>query len=545
MRDSERPPQTNVIPLWPWPLVFIMLAAFTVVAPFLWLGNPSGHDFEFHLHSWIEVLSQWRQGILYPRWAALSNHGFGEARFIFYPPLSWTLGAALGAILPWKIVPGVYIWIVLTLSGCSMFALARRWVDRSDAIFAAVLYVVNPYYILIVYWRSAFAELLAGALLPLLLLYVFRLNDEKLRAALALSLVVAAAWLSNAPAAVMVNYSLALLAIVVAIMQRSWRTLCLAALVAMIGACLAAFYILPATYEQRWVNIAQVLAPGVRPQGNFLFTWIEDPEHNIFNLLVSVIAAAEIIVLAAAWSGTRRRRIKLCWPLLAWASTATVLIFSCTYFFWAHLPFLRFLQLPWRWLLCLNVAFALLVTLGGRWLWRVSVLLLMFSVLFYGWHRLQAPWWDTAAEISKLAAQHQAATGYEGTDEYVPAGADASDVDPKAPLVTAGEGNTKVQVSSWAPESRVFTVIRQQPGLLILHLFDYPAWQVKVNGHQVETQQQEDTGQMEIPVAAGESRVEVRFTRTWDRSLGGLISLITLAVAIVLWKIRAPHRTTG
>jgi len=536
MRDSEGPPQTNVISLWPWPLVLAMLAAFAVVAPFLWLGNPSGHDFEFHLHSWIEVLSQWRQGILYPRWAALSNHGFGEARFIFYPPLSWTLGAALGAILPWKIVPGAYIWIVLTLSGCSMFALARSWLGRPDAIFAAVLYVVNPYYILIVYWRSAFAELLAGALLPLLLLYVLRLNDDRLRAAIPLSFVVAAAWLSNAPAAVMVSYSLVLLAIVVAIMRRSWRTLWLAALAALIGAALAGFYILPATYEQRWVNIAQVLAPGVRPQDNFLFTWIEDPEHNIFNLLVSVVAAAEIVILGLAWWGTRRRRIALCWPLLACASAATILIFSWTYFFWAHLPFLRFLQLPWRWLLCLNVGFALLVTLGGKWLWRASVMLVMLVVLFYGWHRLQAPWWDTPAEIRKLAAQHQAMTGYEGTDEYVPAGADASEVNPQDPLVAADDDNTKVQISTWAPESRVFTVVRQQPGLLELHLFDYPAWQVRVNGHEVETQQQEDTGQMEIPVAAGQSRVEVRFMRTWDRTWGGLLSLITLAVVVALAK---------
>ena len=40
-----------------------------------------------------------------------------------------------------------------------MFALARRWLDAKDAIFAAALYAANPYYIIIVYWRSAFAEL--------------------------------------------------------------------------------------------------------------------------------------------------------------------------------------------------------------------------------------------------------------------------------------------------------------------------------------------------------------------------------------------------
>jgi uncharacterized membrane protein len=118
-------------------------------------GTPSGHDVEFHLYSWLEVLSQWKHGIIYPRWAALANFGYGEPRFIFYPPLSWTLGAVLTAIFPWPLVASIYIWIVLVAAGVSMFLLAREWLDRRDATFAAVLYAVNPYHLVIVYWRSA------------------------------------------------------------------------------------------------------------------------------------------------------------------------------------------------------------------------------------------------------------------------------------------------------------------------------------------------------------------------------------------------------
>jgi len=110
------------------------------IAPFFWCGTPSGHDFEFHIDSWMEVLGQWKQGILYPRWAALAHWGYGEARFLFYPPASWTLGAALGAVLPWKLVPGAYCWIVLMLAGASMYRLARECLAPPAAMFAAVFY---------------------------------------------------------------------------------------------------------------------------------------------------------------------------------------------------------------------------------------------------------------------------------------------------------------------------------------------------------------------------------------------------------------------
>src|SRR5580692_9690935 len=41
------------------PLMSIAVAAFAVEIPFFFLGTPSGHDVEFHLYSWLEVLSQW------------------------------------------------------------------------------------------------------------------------------------------------------------------------------------------------------------------------------------------------------------------------------------------------------------------------------------------------------------------------------------------------------------------------------------------------------------------------------------------------------
>lgn len=488
----------------------------------------------------MEVAREWRQGILYPRWAALAHYGYGEPRFIFYPPASWVIGAALGTLLPWKVVPGIYVWLALTLSGCSMFVLARRWFNRADAAFAAIAYVTNPYYIVMVYWRSAYAELLAGAVLPLFLLCIAEIDKDR-RKLIPLSLLIAAAALTNIPAFVMVGYSSVLLALILAIERRSPGILLRVALAGMLGAALAAFYLLPAYCEQKWVNLAQVLSPGVRPEDNFLFTTIADPDHNLFNRLVSVVGMAELVMLAlAALFAWRRRENRHLWGILAiWSFAAAFLMFAVSSLFWLKLPLLRFMQLPWRWLLCVDVALAIFVTMSSRrWLVRSSVFLFVLAVFVWTCAHILPPWWSDYRDFADMSAAQMSGAGYEGTDEYAPAGADPYNIDQHAAEVASDSGAPfNLNVQNWAPELKRFTVRENQADKLVLRLFNYPAWEVEVNGYRVKAEARNRTGQMIVPIAAGDAQVRVRFVRTWDRTVGGLVSLVT-GLGLAFWHMR-------
>ena len=533
--------------LSPGPLLLITAVSFLVIAPFFFWGNPSGHDFEFHMFSWMEVVGQWKQGIVYPRWASLSHWGYGEARFLFYPPLSWNLGALLGAFVPWRMAPGAYIWTALSAAGCSMFLLARRWMPRPDAMFAAALYAANPYHLVIVYWRSALAELLASCLLPLLLLFVLLLADGRRRSIIPLSLIIAAAWLTNGPSAVMVNYSVALLALVLAIVRRQPRILLMAGVAVVIGGLLPSFYLLPAAYEQRWVNLSEVFAPGVRPQDNFLFTSLPDADHNHFNWLVSTVALAEIVVAlaAAGLARTLRQAQRAAWWALAiWAAGATLLMLPFTMLLWDHLPKLRFVQLPWRWLLCLNVAFAILVTTAfRRWWQRAAIYAAMLLTLAILWNRVQPPWWDTAADIEEMHDAIADGSGYEGTDEYVPAGVDPYDVNKDAPQVAlqGGGPNAHVDIVEWRAQTKRFKVISGDALVARLRLFNYPAWRVAVDGLPVQSETVETTGEILIPLLAGSHQVAVTFGRTWDRQVGILVSALAI---VLLLAVRLTERDT-
>jgi hypothetical protein len=512
-----------------WPLLAVGIAALVVIAPFFWAGNPSGHDFEFHLNSWMEVLSQWKHGMVFPQWAGGAQYGYGEPRFVFYPPLSWMLGAALGAMLPWPAVPGAFIWIALVLAGSTMFRLARAYLPRRDAVCAAVLYAANPYFLINIYWRSAMAELLAAALFPMLVYYLLRLEQDRARGIPPLALILAAAWLTNVPAAVMICYSLALFIVVLAWLHKShWLPLHGSAAVAL-GCALAGVYLVPVAHQQTWINLQQALSFGVRPQDNFVFTMLANVDHNRFNFFISAVVLAQVLVLAAAaWQARGSGQHLLWWSLTVWGLAAGLLMLPFTQLAWTYLPKLQFIQLPWRLLVCLNASLAMLLVLGWKKNAQRTVVYLAM-ILFVAWAGLhiQPPWWDQAEDIAEMADNQATGAGYEGVDEYVPAGGDANAMKQDAPLVAfEGGGAAQVEVTRWSTEDKEFTVKASEPGHLILRLADYRGWRVEVNGRVVETSMQLPAGQMRVPITAGENRVRVHWQRNWDTGVGWGISLL-------------------
>jgi hypothetical protein len=516
----------------------IAFTGLAVVLPFLHFGIPSGHDFEFHFHSWLEVADGWRNGLIYPHWAALAHYGYGEARFVFYPPLSWSLGAALGLVLPWKLVPAAYIWVVLTLSGASMFRLARQWFSRADALFAAAFYAANPYHLVIIYWRSAFAELLAAAYLPLLLLYGLQSEEGGARVIAPLSLILAAGWLTNIPSAVVMNYSLAILLLSIALRNRSFAVLGYGAASVALGAAIAAVYLLPAWHQQGWVNLDQVLSPGVRPQDNFLFAVTPDPDHNQFNRVVSLVAVWEMAILGAAFFLCRRlRRDKIWWPLVIWSIASSLLMISFTAPLWQHLPKLQFVQFPWRWLLCVNVALAAALVLGFRRIWlRIAISIVAFGGVVLGWHSIMRPWWDNAGDIQEMVDNQSEGVGNEGVDEYVPARVESTDVDQNATQVRfEGAGMANVAVTEWRAENRRINADSNASGRLVLRLFNYPNWKVEVNGVVEHSETEPQTGLLVIPIDAGTNRIHVSWAEGWDRKVGAAISIVAIALLGIWW----------
>src|SRR5215813_3975365 len=421
---------------WLWAAGISFATACAILAPFFWLGTASGHDIQFHISSWIDAAGQWKEGVLFPRWTEWANYGFGEPRFIFYPPLSWMLGAALGSLLPWTWIPAVFVLVVQTFAGVSAFALVRRFVSSySAALLGVAAYAANPYALLVIYLRSDYAELLATSFYPLLLLFALRLcgfsesHSQPRRNLVWFSTLFAAVWVSNAPAGVLASYSLALLFLWAAVGQRTFLPALRGAGGLVLGLGLSSFYLIPAAYEQRWVNIAGALAEGLTPADNFLFTVTSDAEHDAFNRIASSIAALMMVwtftAAVALWQRKAPEREhqlsrRILQASLMLAVAASVLMARVTSVLWNYLPKLRFVQFPWRWMAVLAVVFALFfATLTTRRIVIAFWIVLVAVSGGTGTYLVKHTWWDSE-DMNTVKEAVESGAGFEGTDEYDP-----------------------------------------------------------------------------------------------------------------------------
>ncbi|QNI33333.1 hypothetical protein H7849_05065 [Alloacidobacterium dinghuense] len=545
----------------------ILACAAIAVLPLAWRGTSCGHDFDFHLQSWMEVVHHWSEGTLYPHWDASANYGAGEPRFVFYPPLSWLLGAVLGAVLPWTWTPVAFTLIAFIGCGLSFFTMAREWMAEDAAAVAACVYLLNPYLMFVAYERAAYGELLSAILLPLLMLYGLRQRASLIP----LSLIIAALWLTNAPSAVMGCYLLALLVLVTSIRDRRYILIARAAGAAALGLGLASFYIVPAAYEQRWVEIARAIAPGMRVEDSFLFGHTGEAFHDQVLHTASLIAVAMLLAagIAAMFSRRTSRPGLPRAPLIATLISICILLLPFSDILWRDTPELKFLQFPWRWLLVLGVVMATLIGLALRGSFleastRRHILIRAVSMLCVAvLMTLSAAFcfWQPCDDEDNVAAQRVTFgnEGFEGTDEYTAANADNGDIQQDLPLVrllkTADSDEAdssiaenpewkenavdavpaKLSIRRWKVENKEVAVHLQGPAYAVFKLMDYPAWQVDVNGKSISTRPHRDDGLLTIPLDAGDSVVTVRYAATRDVKVGRGLSLLALCIVIAVF----------
>jgi uncharacterized membrane protein len=553
------------------PLLILSLAAFIAVLPLILRGCSCGHDFDFHLISWFEAARQFSHGTLHPHWAFTPAWNAGEPRFVFYPPLSWIAGALLGLLMPWSWAPIVYTWLALTAAGASLYLVARRYTTPNAALVAAAAYLANPYTLYTAYERTAYAELLAAAWFPLLLQAALERRISIPRIALPVALL----WLTNAPAAVMGCYTLALLLLLrighaclssnteaSSRTESSPTTLTLhSSAGVLLGLGLASFYLIPAAYERRYVQIKMAILTGLRPEDNFLFHHTSDPEHDLVLHLASLVAVALIAPTVAALLSLYRQHASTPSPdpldppgpqslrlsLTVLTGTILFLLTPLSVPLWRYLPELSFLQFPWRLLAVLATLFglALAQTLGRVRLSparTIALVLLASAGMGIASDRLfRQRCYPEDTVPARLEVFRSTNPGTDPTDEYTPIGADNDTLSEQNPGYWLAPSATSAAPpsSSRGAAPRTLELSLPSPATLILNLRNYPAWHITRNGIDLPGRLPRKDGLIALPVPAGQAHIEITYTTPPDQWIGYALS--ALALTFLLLSFRKAH----
>ena len=353
------------------PAVVTALAAALLLAPSLLLGTLPSSSSPQNL-IWAEQFSeQFRAGILYPRWMPKSFDGLGGPAFYFYPPLGFWIDALLsvitGNVLSVSYRLSIASALLLWGSGLAMYAWLCSIADRRIALIGALAYMAAPYHLFDHYIRGAYAEFTAYAVLPLVILGIRRVADNKRGGLPLLAIAYAALSLSHLPTALLIS----LTAVPFYTLFCAWRLGDRAAAVGFLARCagagalglgLAAIYLVPALLLQDAISAEQLWMPGYRVDDWFPVI----APHGLIRpayvmLVVDTISAACCLVaigvlvgLIGRKAGAGQGQETAFWAILCLASL--LLLSGLVPWFWDVVPLVSKVQFPWRLLIVVEFA---------------------------------------------------------------------------------------------------------------------------------------------------------------------------------------------
>ena len=292
------------------------------------------------------------RGIVYPRWLPMSHGGLGSPVFYYYPPLAFYAGSAF--VLAGM---GVYAALLATffagyaLSGAGAYALLKG--QSRSPLLGTVAFMIAPYHACNFYLRGAFAEFLATAFLPFVMLGLRLVEERKTNGIAIAALSYAALICSHLPLALLASLFL-ISPYLLSRHYREPRRLIGPAAALAAGIAIASIYLVPALMLEPYRDTAKLWEnPGLQPQ--YWTFWDPGAPHAYPGMLVmGVVLALPLAILTVM----RRSR----WAVLG--VVCVLLGVGLIPVIW-ELPLLRSVQFPFRILPIAELALAIALARVG------------------------------------------------------------------------------------------------------------------------------------------------------------------------------------
>lgn len=474
------------------------------------------HDGEYHLIRIYEFSKMLREGHLVPRWAPGLNSGHGFPLFIFHYPFPNYVGSLfylLGLPLVQSFQYSLGMSLFVAMVGCYIFL--RKHHSVVSSVFGVVLFFSVPYLYVDVYVRGSIGELWAIAWTWCALAgIVWR---RIILSSLCIGLIIVS---HNIMAMIMIPF----LAIFMGLLYRNM-------LISLIGGIgVSAYFWLPALFERQYViglntvtysdhfpHITQLLFPSWGT--NFSQPGIVAGEiSQQIGIVPLVILLVSCVALLKQYSSTRLL-------FFVFSITGIFFLLPLSDFLWRMIPFLQFIQYPWR---LLSVLLITIPFLGAFFVRRIASLIFLGGiaiVLSFSYMRpvTYEPREDAYYLNNPSFTDGTSSLGNSFSTIWTPW------IRERYASVVSGGGKmrdvreTSISVS--------FSVEINEETLLRIHRTYYPGWRVIANGREIPIDYSRGVIDITLP-ERGVYNVKAIFGETQTRRIANAVSLITLSLMI-------------
>ena len=523
---------------------FVFAISLAVIVPtFIW-GIPSNLDLSNHFRFALPFYDAIANGHLYPGWLAESNSGYGDPSFRFYPPaLYYVLAAARSVFGNWyEATVAVFALLSLT-GGFGMYFWANSILRESRAAWASFFYALAPYHINQLYQAVMLAEWAGAAVLPFCFGFVERICERgRPRDVAGLALAYGILVFTHLPLAII--GSLALLVYALGRISGPARAATLAKLATgvTLGLAASASYWVTMVSELRWiaVNDVEPLA-SVDYRHNFLLSTLT-PDNlsvwwmNILTLMTLLLCAPALLLLWRRDAASLRRVAR---PAIILTAFAVFMALPLSRPIWNVFPQLQETQFPWRWLVVVSMgasilaaaALPLITDVGGKFdrVKRMAILGVMaISIAFTLSHIVREAQYLSPQKFENTLTEVR---GTSSVNYWFPIWARSN----PQPMSSAIEADRSVNIASWEPQHRNFSITAGPATEIRVKTFYYPHWTATSNGQALATRPDND-GALLIAVPDGATNISLEFreparTRvSFFMSCAGLLFIGGLAI---------------
>ena len=131
-----------------------------------------------HLHKMTRALSE---GQFPPRWIPDASYNFGNPYYNYFYHLPFYVGSLFNLLFGFTLISSFKLVIILSvfLSVIFFYFLMRRFFNPLVSLSSASVYLFTPYRAVDIYVRGSFGEVWGFVFMPLILLSLLRLSEER------------------------------------------------------------------------------------------------------------------------------------------------------------------------------------------------------------------------------------------------------------------------------------------------------------------------------------------------------------------------------